>query len=33
MEKRKIDLVVEEELNDRIKDHPFFQRQVIYEKG
>ncbi len=31
--KRKIDLVVEEELSHRIKDHPFFQSEVIYEKG
>ena len=31
--KRRVDLVLEEELNRRIKDHPFFQSEVIYEKG
>ncbi len=31
--KRRVDLVLEEELNQRIKDHPFFQSEVIYEKG
>ena len=33
MGKRKIDLVVEEELSNWIKDHSFFQLEVIYEKG
>jgi len=31
--KRRIDLVLEEELSHRIKDHSFFQSELLYDEG